>query len=412
MSKPSRRQLLAGLTSGAFLLSAASLCRSKNFDLPAGLADDSEYMFEPGLIYLNTAALGPTPRTVLDQVLKAWYELELDPVMMAYADGAVHVATDHAREQVAKLMACAADELLITRSATDAMNCVALGSNLDRGDRVLTTDVEHEGGSICWSYLQRHRGIDLDVVSIAPGDFDTKEIISRFEKAITEKTKFISVSHVITSTGLRMPIAEIVALAKNRGILCVVDGAQAVGGIDVDVSKLGCHAYVATGHKWLMGPKGTGFLYISKDARSLIQPVQREGSPRFVGPATGVGSLPLVVGLGAAVEAMRKRGMATVEKRLMELRDRAYVGLSKISRIQVVSPPPGPMTSALVSFKLPDSVDSRAFRDTLLKKYRIVIKVAEKRWFNGNRISPHIFNTERDIDAAIKAIRAELGSDE
>jgi selenocysteine lyase/cysteine desulfurase len=207
-----------------------------------------------------------------------------------------------------------------------------------------------------------------------------------------------------------MPIAEIAALATNRGILCVVDGAQAVGGIDVDVRKLGCHAYVGTGHKWLMGPKGTGFLYINNDARSMIHPVQREHSLRFIGPATGVGSLPLVVGLGAAVEAMRKRGMATVEKRLLELRDRAYVGLSKISRIQVVSPPPGPLTSALVSFKLPDSVDSRAFRDTLLKKYRIVIKVAEKRWFNGNRISPHIFNTESDIDAAIKAIRAELGA--
>src|SRR4029079_2413333 len=125
--------------------------------------------------------------------------------------------------------------------------------------RVLTTDVEHEGGSVCWSYLKRRRGISIDVVSIAPGDFGTRAIIGRFEKAITDHTKVISVSHVITSTGLRMPIAEIAALAKSRGVLCVVDGAQAVGGIDVDVKKLGCHAYVATGHKWLMGPKGTGF---------------------------------------------------------------------------------------------------------------------------------------------------------
>jgi selenocysteine lyase/cysteine desulfurase len=342
--------------------------------------------------------------------MKAWYELELDPVMMAYADGAVHVATDRAREQVAALIGCTANELLITRSATDAMNCLAQGINLERGDRVLTTDVEHEGGSICWSYLTGHRGIDIDVVSIAPGDFDTGGIINRFEKAITDQTKVISVSHVISSTGLRMPIAEIAALARNRGMLCVVDGAQAVGGIDVDVKKSGCHAYVGTGHKWLMGPKGTGFLYISKDANSLIQPVQREGSLRFVGPATGVGSLPLVVGLGAAVEAMRKRGMPTVEKRVIELRDRAFAGLIKISKIQVVSPPPGPLTTALVAFRLPDSVDSRAFRDVLLKKYRIVIKVAEKRWFNGNRISPHVFNTEKDIDAAIHAIRAELGS--
>jgi len=411
MSKLSRRDLLTTLTSGALLVSAESVAWSKGFAGVASesiLANNQEYLFEPGLNYLNTAALGPTPRTVLDRVLKAWYELELNPVMMSYSDGAVHLETDHARERVATLIGCSSDELLITRSATDAMNCVALSLNLERGDRVLTTNVEHEGGSICWTYLKRRRGIDIDVVSIAPGDFDTKAIITRFEKLITKTTKVISVSHVISSTGLRMPIAEIAALAKTRGILCVVDGAQAVGGIDVDVRKLGCDAYVSTGHKWLMGPKGTGFVYVSKDASAMIQPVQREDGVRYVVGSTGVGSLPLLVGLGAAAEAMQKRGMASVEKRVIELRDRAYSSLVKISQIQVVSPPPGPLATALVAFKLPGSVDSRAFRDLLLKKYGIVIKVGEKRWFNGNRISPHIFNTENDIDAAIKAIRTEL----
>lgn len=149
-------------------------------------------------------------------------------------------------------------------------------------------------------------------------------------------------------------------------------------------------------------------LYISKEASSLIQPVQREDGLRFVVGSTGIGSLPLVVGLGAAVEAMRRRGMATVEKKVIELRDRAYAGLATIPQLQVVSPPPGPLTTALVAFKLPASVDSRAFRALLLTRYGIVIKVAERRWFNGNRISPHIFNTEKDIDAAIKAIRTEL----
>ena len=408
VSEPSRREILAGLAGGALLLSTDSLARSARVDLAAPLADKSEYMFSPGLNYLNTAALGPTPRSVLDAVLKAWYELELNPVMMSYGNGASHVATDHAREQLAQLIGCTAGELLISRSATEAMNSVGLGLSLERGDRVLMTDVEHEGGSVCWQYLKRRRGVEIDVVSIAPGDFDTRAIVERFEKAITEKTKVISVSHVITSTGLRMPIAEISALARSRKVLCVVDGAQAVGGIDVDVTKLGCDAYVGTGHKWLMGPKGTGFVYISKEASTLIQPVQREHSVRFVGPATGIGNLPLIVGLGLAVEAMRKRGMATVEKQVIELRDRAYEGLTKISRIQVVSPPPGPLATALVAFKLPDQIESRAFQGSLIKKYGIVIKVTEKRWGNGNRISPHIFNTEKDIDAAIQAIRTEL----
>ena len=400
--------MLEGVASGAFLVSGESLVRSRDNSPQARLADNSEYLLEPGLNYLNTAALGPTPRSVLDRVLKAWYELELNPVINAYGAGAAHVATDHARQEVAALIGCTADELLITRSATEAMNSVALGLNLDRGDRVLTTNVEHEGGRVGWDYLERRRGIVIDVVHITPGDFDTRAILSRFANAITERTKVISVSHVIASTGLRMPIAEIAALAKTHGIVCVVDGAQAVGCIDVDVRKLGCQAYVATGHKWLMGPKGTGFLFISKDASSLIQPVQRENGVRFVGSSTGMGNLPLVVGLGAAVEATRKRGMGAVEKRIIELRDRAYAGLSKITKIQVVSPPPGPLATALVAFKLPDAVSGVAFRDTLLEKYRIVVKVEPKQMFNGNRISPHIFNTEKDIDAAINAIRAEL----
>ncbi len=407
MNKPTRREMLAGLASGACVLSAALPGLSKGRGLEAPLAPNSEYMFEPGINYLNTAALGPTPHSILDRVLKAWYELELDPVMMAYADGASHVATDEARKQIAALVNCTADELLLTRSATDGMNTAALGINLNAGDRVLTTDVEHEGGFNCWKYLKRRRGVEIDIVSIPPGDFDIKGIINRLEKAITEKTKVISISHVVASTGLRLPIAEIAALARQRGILSVIDGAQSVGGIEVDVRKLGCDAYIGTGHKWLMGPKGTGFLYINKDSSSAIQPVQREDGLRFVAGSTGVGSLPLVVGLGAAAEAMQKRGMASVEKRIIELRDRAYAGLIKIPKLQVVSPPPGPLTSALVAFRLPDSIKPSPLRVTLQKKYGIIIKVTG-RWFNGNRISPHIFNTESEVDAAINAIRTEL----
>ena len=399
----SRREILAGIsgTLGGAALGETVLGAA----VPAA---DSEYMFAPGLNYLNTAALGPTPRFVLEATLKAWRELETDPVTMAYADGAVHLATDRAREQLAGLIGCSAEELLITRSATGAMNSAASGMMLGRRDRVLTTDVEHEGGTVCWSYLKRRNGIEIDTISIAPTDHDTRAILQRFEQALTTFTKVISVSHVVSSTGLRLPVAEIAALARSRGILSVVDGAQAVGGMAVNVKALGCDAYAGTGHKWLMGPKGTGFLYISKDARSAIQPVEREGGTRFVTSSTGVGSLPLVVGLGTAAEAMKDRGMSAVESRVVELRNRAYAGLKDIRRIQVVSPPPGPLATALVAFKLPDTVDSRSFRDVLLTRYNIVIKVAEKRWFNGNRISPHIFNTEAEIDEAIKAIRLEL----
>ncbi len=369
---------------------------------------DQEYMFAPGLTYLNTGSLGPTPRSVLEATLKAWHELETNPVGMTYNDGSVHKLTDTVREKLAKFIGSTADELLITRSTTDAMNAAALGIGIGRGDRVLTTDVEHEGGSVGWKYLKKYRGVEIDLINIPPNDHDVNGIVRRLEKAITKQTKVISVSHVVTSTGLKMPITEIVALAKKYGILSVIDGAQAIGQIPVNVKNLGCDAYAAPGHKWLMAPKGTGFLYINKDSATKIHPVEREDGVRFIVESTGVGSMPLVVGMGAAVEAMLARGIAEVAKHNIELRNRAYAGLLKIPDIDVISAPPGPLATALVAFKLPAAIDSAEFRKKMRDKYNLVLKTTEKRWFNGMRISPHIFNTAADIDAALSAIRAEL----
>jgi selenocysteine lyase/cysteine desulfurase len=369
----------------------------------------AEYGFAPGLAYLNTASLGPTPRSVLDTMSEAWAELETNPVGMAYAAGPLLARTDQARAEVAGLLGCGADEILITRSTTDAMNILAAGTRLGQGDRVLTTDQEHEGGTFCWTQLARRRGMSVDVIPIAPEDLNADRIVDRFAAALRPETRMISVSHVISATGHRMPIARIAALARSRGVLCVVDGAQAAGQIPVDVRALGCHAYATTGHKWMMGPKGTGILYISPDASDAIAPVQLEDGHRFISNATGVGCLPLAIGLGAAATAMRRRGVAAVEAHNLVLRNQAYAGLVRIPRLRLASAPPGDqMGTALVAAHLPPEVDSKAFRETLLARHGVVVKMAEKRWFNGFRLSPHLFNSEGDISRTLRAIRLVL----
>lgn len=371
------------------------------------VADAPEYAFEPGLIYLNTGSLGPTPRSVLEAVLNTWRRIETNPVAMSYGADSDAIG-DKTRAAVASLIGCTADEVLLTRSTTNAMNIAALGIELVRGDRVLTTHVEHEGGSAGWKYLEKHRGIVIDRIAIAPEDHDVKGIVERFASAIRKDTRVISVSHVITSTGLRMPVREVVALAKGRNIITIVDGAQAVGNTPVDVKAIGCDAYAAPGHKWLMGPKGTGFLYINKTASSPIRPIEWEDGLHYVVGSAGMGSLPLVAGLRAAIESALKRGVAATETRNLLLRNRAYNGLKKISKVQVLSAPPGTLATSLVAFRLPATISSAEFRATLRDKYKLVLKRTEPRWGNGMRISPHVFNTEADIDAALKAIAAEL----
>jgi len=403
-SHPSRRSLL-----GAAVLSASAGMAAAAVAAPATADPDAEYLFAPGLTYLNTGSAGPTPRAVLDRMMQAMLEIEANPVRMTYGTGPIRLATDGARESAAAFLGCEAADLLITRSTTEAMNSVAQGMRLEPGDRVLTTDQEHHGGSLCWAWLARRRGVFVDVIPIAPDDHDPQAIVARFERAMTPDTKVVSVSHVITTTGYVMPIPEIAALARSHGALCVVDGAQAVGQFTVDVRALGCHAYAASGHKWLMGPKGTGLLYVSPDAVDAIQPIQAEDGRRFLSESVGMGCLPLAVGLGAAIERMRAEGMESVEARIAALREMTWRGLRDLPRLEVVSPPPGPFGAGMVAARLPDSIDSADFLTALRERHGVVVKMVEKRWLNGIRLSTHIFNNPADIDLALRAIRTELG---
>jgi selenocysteine lyase/cysteine desulfurase len=400
----SRREFIAGLG----MASVAGVARATEESKPD--VSPTDYLLPAGTIHLNTASLGATPRVVLDRTLQAWRDLESSPVLMAYGKGANTVlsAAEQVRERAAAFFGCNPDELLITRCTTDAMNNVAQGIRWTGGDRVLTTDHEHDGGSICWAYAAQRHGVVVDRVAIGLEEHDGAAIVQRFAAAITPRTRVISVSHILSPTGLRMPIAALSALARERGILCVVDGAQAAGAIPIDVKALGCHAYAASGHKWLMGPKGTGLLYVSRDASDAIQPIQWQDARIYGAESAGVGPLPLVVGLGAAIQRMQDIGMAEVERHGVALRARAYEGLTQIPRLRVIGPPPGPMATAIVACVLPRDIDSMWLRDTLLSKHGIIVKMSEKRHFNGFRLSTHVLNTQAHVDTALQVLRSEI----
>lgn len=397
MTNFSRREMFSGI---AGMLGAAYLAQGSSIS-----AEVSEWMLEPGLTYLNTGSLGPTPRSVLNEVLKAWTDLELNPVNKAY-NGTTYILAEKTREAVADLIRCTADEVLLTRSTTNAMNIAALGIDLARGDRVLTTDLEHTGGSAGWKHLEKRNGIGIDRVTLPPEYHDAKGIVDRFAAGIKKDTKVISFSHVIYSTGLKMPVREIVALARSKNILTIIDGAQAVGNIEVDVKSIGCDAYAAPGHKWLMAPKGTGFLYVNKDAFSKIQPMEWTDGKTYVAGSTGMGSLPLAIGLGAAIEAAQKRGIASSEAHNLRLRNRAYDALKRMTKVRVLSPEPGPMATALIAFKLPDGLAAMPFHSALRDKHKVMLRRIPA--LQALRISPHVFNTGADIEAALKAIATEL----
>lgn len=371
-----------------------------------GLAATNDFMFDEGLVYLQTGSLGPTPRPVMQKALDAWQLLERNPVVHGYGD--LEKELDVVREKGARLLGCATDEIVLTTSTTDGMCRVALGLNLTAGDHVLTTDQEHPGGSHCWEFLVRTRGIVLDVVNIVPGEHDASAIADRMRKAITPRTKVMSFSHLLSSTGLRMPVAELAAVARSHGCVSVVDGAQAAGGIAVDVKALGCDIYATSGHKWLLGPKGTGLLYVSALLGPRLELITLQDGHAAYSGVNGVSNIPGVIGLGAAIDYVTTRGLAAIEAHNLSLRTRLDTALASVPKLTVVSARETALASPLLTYRLPDDVPADELKDRLLNKHRVVVKLVPKNWFNGQRISTHLFNTESDVDALIDALRKEL----
>ena len=313
------------------------------------------------------------------------------------------------RAKAAAYLGCGTEELVLTNCTTEGMNWVAQGLGLVAGDRVLTTDQEHPGGRACWDYLVRRSGIILDVVVIAPEEHDPRAIIDRFARQITPRTKVLSFSHLLSSTGFRMPVAELAALARSRACLAVVDGAQAVGGIEVDVKALGCHVYATSGHKWLLGPKGTGLLYLSREIGTAVDPIALQSGRAAYTASTGVCSLPSVLGLGAALDYLGGIGQRPIEAHNLALRQLAFEGLRRLPKLQVVSAEGGAEASPLLTYRLPEQIDSRALQQRLMEAHRVVVKVVPGNWLNGHRVSTHLFNTEPDVMALLQALRSELG---
>ena len=367
-----------------------------------------DYLLAEGLTYLNTGTLGPCRRATINETLKRWEALESMPVSFYGRFGSESLA-ERTRTVAANFLGCDLGEVVVTTSTTSGMNAVAQGLRLKPGDRILTTNHEHGGGLLGWKYFEKYDGAVIDTVSLAPDEHDTETILARIRSGIRKETKLISVSHVFSSTGLRMPIAEISAIARSKGVLCIVDGAQAAGAIRVNVRELGCHAYATSGHKWLMGPKGTGLLYIAKEAQNIIRPMQFEESYNTYSDGNGVVNLPAILGLAVAIEHLESIGIAKVEEHNLALRKRLYDRLANFKRLKLVSPVAGDRAAPMVAGILPENIKKAAFVQMLLNKHQLSIRPTHNEFgFNGIRFSLHIFNTVEDVDHAVAILQKEL----
>ncbi len=362
--------------------------------------------------YLNTGGLGASPYAVIDAV-----KAKMDELEKVSETGRTEELWKDIKAAASLLFGCDAGELAFTRNATEGINIVCNGLPMQRGDEMITTTHEHVGNTVPWLALLQREGIAIRLFE--PSAQSSQENVDRVAKLITPKTRLISVPHATTTTGLILPIKALSQLAKQKNIWLFVDGAQTAGMFPFNLHELGCDAYATSGHKWLLGPKETGLLYVRKDMLDVIRPKfagaysannfdLAKGTLTFYPTAQryeyGTVSTPLRFGLGAAIKFMQRIGMENVWKHDQALSTRLFKGLREIPMVKVLSPANDAERSAMITFKhekLPYP-DLQRHLDTFNLRTRSVSEGG----VDALRISTHIYNSIEEVDRVLEAVRA------
>ena len=360
----------------------------------------SQFLLRPGLIHMNSATIGATPRPVLSALTGFLWETESDPQNQVF--GPPHLRMDQVREKAAEFLGASLTEVALTRNTTEGMNMVAQAVDLGAGDQILTTNHEHPGGSVCWEHVAEGAGAEIVRIEMPVPVESADQVVDLVSSHLTARTRVCSFSHVCTVTGLVMPLARIAALTRPRDIVLVCDGAQAPGMLDVDVRALEVDTYASSSHKWMLAPKGTGLLYIRDEVQDRVRPLFLRSGFEAYTASSGTRNVATILAHGVAMDFHDTIGRGRVEARCRELGTRLRGRLEAMDGLTILTPRDDTLSGGILTISL-QHADYREVRRIMLEDYGFVLKNG-KAEYNAIRISTHIFNSEDDVDRMTEAL--------
>ncbi|MGQ9618240.1 MAG: aminotransferase class V-fold PLP-dependent enzyme, partial [Candidatus Aminicenantia bacterium] len=378
------------------------------------IAQDEDFWFEVqnsftidrSIINLNNGGVHPSPKIVQDAVKEYMDFGEKSPTYTMWE--VLQPLKEVTRTKLAKLFGCSAEEIAITRNTTESLQNILLGFPMNSGEEILTTTQDYPSMQNALNQRALREGVVINRVKIPTPVNDPMEVADIISKAITPKTKLILISHIVFLTGQIMPVKEICKVAHEKGVEVVVDGAHAFAHLDFQVSEIDCDYYATSLHKWLMAPKGTGFLYVKKDKISKIWPLFPYQDPlssdirKF--EAIGTHQNAIELGIDEAIAFHNGIGSKRKEARLRYLKEYWAKRLSEIPVVKFRVSLESKHSCGLANFYV-EGIDPSKFTNMLFQKHRIVVTPITHEEVPGIRVTPSIYTRLEELDIFIETAK-------
>jgi selenocysteine lyase/cysteine desulfurase len=371
-----------------------------------------EFSIPKDEVFFNTGTLGSSPRVVQQAVITHMQHVDRDIAHWDYKAEHENYFTGYydemaIRDKLGRTINAAGRDISLSQNATFGMNFIANGLDLARGDEVVVTDQAHPGGRKGYDLRSRRDGIVVSEIKVPEPATSPEQLVQLYLDATSSRTRVWAIPHISSARAIRYPVERLCALARERGIWAVVDGAQSLGHVAIDVQAMGCDAFFASPHKWFLAPKGTGFLYVRPERQHELWATlassewDNHKDPMLRLMQYGTGNLSLLVGLDAAIDFHLQLGSARIERRIRSLADRLRAGLGETPGARIVSPTHPDLACATTVYRL-DGWTGAQMQDALWDRARIRVRnVGDE---VGVRHGCHIYNLPAEVDRTLSLL--------
>lgn len=369
----------------------------------------AQFLMPPEVSVLNAANLCPSPAHVMRSVAEHTDRLDREPVPSYRSE--IGEAKEHTRDVLAGFLRVSPEEILITRNTSEANNWVSTGLDLSPDDEVLIFSDNHPSNNQAWKEKGARFGYAVREVAQVNPNPGAEYYLDAFERAITSRTRVMAFMQHSNTVGDLFPARELCALAREHGIVSVVDGAQSFGLMDVDLSDMQPDFFSGSAHKWPCGPKETGVLFVSRRMHERFWPSMysaytgRRGLSR-THEGMGQRDTPALKALGEQIEFLQTIGQGEIEARSRALAGMLVESLAAIDGVHLWTASEAERRGAVVTFR-PGELDPRRVL-AALEEEGIVAAARGGSDRPGIRFSPHFYNLEEDVERAAGAIQRYL----